>query len=320
MSDDHPVAASGAISWRCRLVQRAMKWAIKPRLTLARGLPAFRRTLERAAMLLPRPPRGITITPASCGGIAGEWTRHAGHTDAAAPVFLYFHGGAFVAGSPRLSRAIVTQLALRCGAGAFSVDYRLAPEHPFPAAIEDAQACYQGLLGMGVAPERIVLAGESAGAALALALAQTIGKDAIGGSSPRALVLISPWLDLTLSGASLRDDPDIDPGLPAGLMGDARDLYVPDGCFEDPLASPLFAPLAGLPPTLIQVGTREILRDDARRLASRMDRAGAPHRLEEWAGMHHVWHHAPFRIPEAECAFAAIARFVAEAGATRSGR
>ncbi len=311
---EHPTLAprdDAAISWQCRIVQRAMKRLVKPRLTLARGVAPLRRTLDLAAMLLPRSPRGLVVEPAACGGVRGEWTRHVDAAAAAGPVLLHFHGGAFVAGSPRLSRAIVAQLAVHCRGDAFSVDYRLAPEHPFPAAIEDAEACYRGLAGDGVAPERIVVTGESAGAALALALAVKIKGGADARLQPGAIVLISPWLDLTLTGASLRNDPGADPALPAELMADARRLYVPDGRFDDPLASPLFADLAGLPPVFIQVGMREILLDDARRLAARLRHAGVAHRLDEWAGMHHVWHHAPFRIPEADRAFAAIARFVA---------
>ena len=295
------------VSWRCRLVQLAMQRLIKPRLTLARGVAPLRRTLDRLAKLLPRVPHGVAIAPAVLDGVRGEWARSLERTTAETPVFLYFHGGAFVAGTPRLSRAIVAQLVRRCGGAAFSVDYRLAPEHPFPAALDDAEACYRRLLGDGITPARIVLAGESAGAALALGLALKMKSDAA--ARPRALVLISPWLDLSLSGASLLAAPDMDPGLPAGFMADARHMYLPGGRFDDPRASPLFAALDGLPPVLVQIGTREILLDDARRLAARLRGAGGHVRLEEWVGMHHVWQHAP--IPEAGRAFAAMADFIA---------
>jgi acetyl esterase/lipase len=125
-------------------------------------------------------------------------------------------------------------------------------------------------------------------------------------------VLISPWLDLTLTGASL-DDPAIDdPCLPLTMLQNARRLYKPDGGYHDPSASPLFGDLTGLPPTLIQVGSRDILRDDARRIAGRFAAAGVSHRLEEWAGMHHFWHYAPIKVPETEQAFASIARYIVD--------
>ncbi len=154
-----------------------------------------------------------------------------------------------------------------------------------------------------------MLAGESAGAALALGLAIRIATDGTAGPGPAALVLLSPWLDLTLTGSSLAAADD--PGLPGDLLVAARRLYKPDERYADPLASPLFGPLAGLPPTLIQVGTREILLDDARRLALRLGEAGVERRLEEWGGMHHAWHLAPGVIPEVAGAFDAIARFIA---------
>src|SRR5262249_30500466 len=187
--------------------------------------------------------------------------------------------------------------------------YRLAPENPFPAALDDAVACYRALVADGVTPGRIVLAGESAGAALALGLAIRIATDGSPRPGPAALVLLSPWLDLTLAGASLSAGDD--PGLRRDLLVAARRLYKPDERYADPLASPLFGPLAALPRTLIQVGTREILLDDARRLAVRLGEAGVDRRLEEWDGMHHAWHLAPGIVPEVAGAFDGIARFIA---------
>jgi acetyl esterase/lipase len=304
--------AGAAASWQSRIVQAVMRRLVAPRLSLAHGVAPFRRTLDLLAAAPPcPPPRGFARWPATLGGVPGEWLRRHDRQTADAPVLLHFHGGGFVAGTPRLGRRIVARIAARAGVDAFSVDYRLAPEHPFPAAVDDAVACYRALVADGVIPGRIVLAGESAGAALALALAIRIATDGSPGPGPAALVLLSPWVDLTLTGASLTRNAGDDPGLSRNLLVAARRLYKPDEGYADPLASPLFGRLAALPPTLIQAGTGEILLDDARRLTSRLAEAGVDRRLEEWGGMHHAWHLAPGVVPEVADAFDAIARFIA---------
>ncbi len=310
MSGATTPGAGQAASWQSHVLQAVMRRLITPRLNLAHGVAPFRRTLGLLAAAPPcPPPRGFAREPATLGGVPGEWLRRRDRQPADAPDLLHFHGGGFVGGTRRLGRRIVARIAARTGSDGFSVDYRLAPENPFPAALDDAVACYRALVADGIVPGRIVLAGESAGAALALGLAIRIATDRSPGPGPAALVLLSPWLDLTLTGSSLAADDD--PGLPRDLLVAARRLYKPDERYADPLASPLFGPLAGLPPTLIQAGTREILLDDARRLADRLGEAGVDRRLEEWGGMHHVWHLAPVVVPEVAAAFDAIARFIA---------
>ena len=273
-----------AVSWQCRVVQTLARTVVRPRLTLAGGVMPLRRNISYLCPLLSRIPDGVAIAAVTYGGVSAEWTRCS--RPAATPTFIHFHGGGFVAGSPLLSRSIVSGLVRRFGSQGFSVDYRLAPEHPHPAATDDAWTFYRALCAECTDPSSVVILGESAGAALALDLCLKIG--AASQTPPRALVLISPWLDLSLSGDTVRDQPEIDPGLPIEFMMAARRLYRPHGALDDPAASPLFAALRDLPPVLIQVGGLEVLRDDARRLARRLEQAGVPHRLEEWAGMHHV--------------------------------
>jgi monoterpene epsilon-lactone hydrolase len=182
-------------------------------------------------------------------------------------VVLYFHGGVYVIGSADSSVPLVADLSRRTNARVISVDYRLAPENPYPAAVEDAKAAYQGLLAQGVNPGNIAFAGESAGGGLAVA-ALLAGKDA-DMPMPSAVFAMSPWVDLTLSGNTIVDKQESDPTLTGeGLRLRVGD-YVADGRPSNPYISPIFADLRGLPPMLIQVGSHEILLSDAVRLAER---------------------------------------------------
>lgn len=202
-------------------------------------------------------------------------------------VVLYFHGGVYVIGSATASVPLVGDLVRRAGAKAFSLDYRLAPEHPYPAAVEDAQAAYEGLLGQGVEPGRIALAGESAGGGLAVATLLAL-RDA-GTPLPSCAVLMSPYADLTLSGESLVAKQAADPLLsPEGLRLRVAD-YVAGADTTDPLVSPIFGDLSGLPPLLIQVGSHEVLLSDAIRLAGRAAIADVEVRLEVAPGVPHVF-------------------------------
>ena len=197
--------------------------------------------------------------PTTIGGVDAVEVTIQG-TDAA-NVILYFHGGVYVIGSAATSVPLVSDLARRTGAKAVTVDYRLAPEHPYPAAVEDAQAAYEGLLGQGVDPGRIALAGESAGGGLAVATLFAL-RDA-GTPLPCCAFLMSPYADLTLSGETILEKQAVDPILtPDGLRLRVRD-YVAGADASDPQISPVFGDLRGLPPLLIQVGSHEILLSDA---------------------------------------------------------
>jgi acetyl esterase/lipase len=200
---------------------------------------------------------------------------------------LYLHGGAYVAGSPRTHGELAARISRATGMRAVSLDYRLAPEHPFPAAIEDAVAACRALREQGTAPRRMVIAGDSAGGGLALATLLAL-RDA-GDPLPAAAVLLSPWVDLEGTGESVRALAARDPIANVKLITLGRTLYLNGADPRHPLAAPLHADLAGLPPLLIQVGTREVLLDDSRRLATKARAAGCDVTLEEFPEMIHVW-------------------------------
>jgi acetyl esterase/lipase len=221
-------------------------------------------------------------------------------------VIFYLHGGAYAIGSAAASVGLASDLVRRAGARAISVDYRLAPEHPYPAAVQDAVAAYRALLE-SVPASRIAIAGESAGAGLAAATLVAL-KDA-GLPQPSSAVLFSPWADLTLSGDSMTGKAAIDPALtPAGLRLRAADYA--GGDLADPLVSPVFADLAGLPPLLIQVGSHEVLLDDATRLAARAAADDVQVTLEVTPGVPHVFQAFAALLDEAGAALTSAGTFL----------
>jgi len=270
------------------------------------GLPIEQhRRRVRQAVRVTFPPRGTSFAAATCGGVAGEWVAARG--SAPTPLtFLYLHGGGYLSGSPATHRAITGHLASRCGARVFAADYRLAPEHPFPAALDDAVAACRGLLAEGVAPGDLVIAGDSAGGGLAAATALRLRELAL--PLPRALVLFSPWTDLTLehlapvAGEVMLNQP---------WLRDGARHYVAHGDARHPLVSPVFAALQGLPPTLVQVGTDELLLNDSRRLVRRLQDSGVVARLEEYPRRWHVFQLHAGMLADADRALDAVARFVA---------
>jgi acetyl esterase/lipase len=218
----------------------------------------------------------------------------------AANVILYFHGGVYVIGSAATSVPLVGDLARRTGAKALTVDYRLAPEHPYPAAVEDALAAYEGLLGQGIDPGQIALVGESAGGGLAVAALLAL-RDA-GRPLPSCAFLMSPYADLTLSGETIVGKRAVDPILtPDGLRLRVPD-YVGGADASEPHISPVFADLSGLPPLLIQVGSNEILLSDALRLAARAAVGNVPITLEVTPGVPHVFQGFAAALDEGDAA------------------
>lgn len=264
----------------------------------------LRAFFEAIAAMFPVPD-GTRCTPATIGGVPGEWTELPGA--AADRVVLYLHGGGYVIGSLATHRSLVARIAREAGARCFSLDYRLAPENPFPAAVDDAVAAFRGLVASGIAPSRIVVAGDSAGGGLTLATLLAL-RDA-GDAMPAAGVCLSPWADLEGTGAS-HADPSIDdpmvnlPGLQ--LMGQ---LYA-GARVRDPKASPVHGDFRGLPPLYLQVGTREMLLDDSNRVAEKARAAGVPVLLERGHGLIHVWAMFGDSVPEAADAVANIGAFV----------
>jgi monoterpene epsilon-lactone hydrolase len=227
----------------------------------------------------------VQQNPVEIGGVAGvEVTIQGNEAD---NVILYFHGGVYVIGSAASSVPLVGDLVRRTGAKAITLEYRLAPEHPYPAAVEDARAAYEGLLAQGIAPAQIALAGESAGGGLAVATLLALRE--AGVPLPSCGYLMSPYVDLTLSGETLAAKREVDPLLtPDGLRARVPD-YVGGADASDPYISPIFGDLRELPPLLIQVGSHEILLSDALRLAGRAAISDVPVTLDVTPGVPHVF-------------------------------
>jgi monoterpene epsilon-lactone hydrolase len=248
----------------------------------------------------------VTATPGTLGGIPVVTVDVAG-TDTSS-VILYLHGGAYAIGSAAESVGLASDLSRRAGTRLVSVDYRLAPEHPYPAGLEDAVAAYRGLLDGGLSPSRIAIAGESAGGGLVAATLVALKQ--AGLAQPTAAVLMSPWADLTLSGDSMTAKAAVDPALtPAGLRRRVAD-YVGGGDPAGELVSPLFADLTGLPPLLLQAGSHEILLDDATRLATRAAAADVAVRLEVTPDVPHVFQGFAAMLDEAAAALTSAGDFV----------
>lgn len=258
-------------------------------------------------------PEGVTTELAAPGDIPGEWVRGAAAEGDAA--VLLVHGGGFSAGSCRTHRELAARLSLASGVPVLTFDYRLAPEHPFPAALDDTVAAYRALLAQGIAPTRLVIAGDSAGGGLALSALLRLRDE--GEALPAAAVLLSPWADLALAGESIETRADADPLCSRESLALAASTYLAGADARAPLASPVYADLAGLPPLLIHVGSDEILLSDATRLAEHATAAGVDTTLEIAPGLWHVWHAWAGALPEAAAALDRIGAFVrARVGAT----
>ncbi len=251
-------------------------------------------------------PADVTTSSGSLDGIPVVNVETAGADPA--KVIVYLHGGAYAIGTAASSVGLASDLARRAGARLVTIDYRLSPEHPHPAAIDDTVAAYRALLDSGIAASAIAIAGESAGAGLAAAT--LVALKHAGLPQPTAAVLMSPWADLTLSGDSISAKAAVDPALtPEGLRRRAVD-YVPDGDRTAELVSPIFADLTGLPPLLIQAGSHEILLDDATRLAARAATADVAVRLEVTPGVPHVFQGFAAMLDEADAALTSAGEFL----------
>ena len=267
---------------------------------------AARALAAKTAMKMPPPP-GWRIRPATTP-FQGEWIERATGGDAESRTILYLHGGGYFFCSPETHRAITINLAMRAEARVFAPDYRLAPEHRFPAAIADALASYRGLLAAGTPAARIAVGGDSAGGGLALALLLSL-RDA-GDALPAGAVLFSPWTDLAATGDSLRRNDRSDAMFHGGRIGENARLYLGDTPATHPLASPLYADLKGLPPLFMQASDSEVLLDDSTRLAEKATKAGVAVDFRAWRRLPHVWQYFAPMLPEARAALAEAAAFI----------
>jgi len=288
------------VSLRTRLVKRLLRvqlagWSEGP-------VSEQRARLERSSRFS-RLPADVRCRHISANGVAAEWIE-AGDADMG--VILYLHGGAYALGSIDTHREFVARLARATSMRAHALNYRLAPEHPFPAALQDVTAAYGWLQTQGVAPSSIIVAGDSAGGGLALAALVELRNG--GKPLPAGAVCISPWVDLTLSGASIQGQAQVFCILDPDSLEMYAAYYAREQDTASPLISPLFADLSGLPPLLIQVGADEILLDDAKRCADKARQAGVDVTLEIWDEMFHVFQLFPF-LPETKEAVAHIAEF-----------
>jgi acetyl esterase/lipase len=228
----------------------------------------------------------VKLEPVDLGGVPGEWSSVAGSD--ASRVLMFFHGGGYCSGSIRSHRRLVTEAGRSAGIRTLAVGYRLAPEHPFPAAMEDAVTAWHFLCRQGIAARHIAIGGDSAGGGLAVVLNNRL-RDA-DEELPGCMWLVSPWTDLTMSGSTLLTKDDVDPIIHKGYLGELADAYVPPGMDrKDPRVSPLYADLKALPPILVQVGSAETLLEDATRFAAAAGAADVSVTLEIWPHMIHAW-------------------------------
>lgn len=266
------------------------KWRVKRRL---KGVRDYRRARQILRPDRYTVPKSIRVTPSQLGGVPGEWVEG---PRANGVVLLYLHGGGYFGCSAETHRPITVSFALQ-GFRVYAPDYRLAPENKFPAAVDDAVAVYRAMLSAGDPPEKIVVAGESAGGGLALALMLSLRPAAI--PLPACAALFSPWTDLAATGDSIRTNAKRCAMFSGTDIAPSARYYLGETDPRNPLASPLYADLSGLPPLLIHVGADEVLRDDSTRLAERARAAGVPIELKIWPVVPHAWQIAPHLIPEA---------------------
>ena len=296
---------TGRISLRAEVLRSALR--LFKRRQNRRAVPAatVRRRLKRIEPFVPRPPVGTQTTVIDGSGVNTVQVEvPQARSDRCV---LYFHGGAYALGTAALLRDFTWRIGAAARACVLYFDYRLAPEHPFPAALEDAVAVYRWLAGR-FDPRRIAFVGDSAGGGLALATLYKLRDE--GFALPAAAVAVSPWTDLALTGPSLELNAAADPMLDVAMLPALANDYLGGADPRNHYASPLYGDASGLPPTLIHVGSDEILRDDAVRMADKLRMAGCQVEIEIWTRMPHAWHHFARVLPEGRDAIARIGAFL----------
>lgn len=284
-------------SLQARLIARGLRRLVKPRQVSRSDIPVLRALMT--ALTRARLPEGVSAERVKLP-VRGEWLRPL--QPRRGRVLLYFHGGGFFCGSPQTHRSITSRLAGQLGCAVFSLDYRLAPEHPFPAALEDALAAWQWLLAEGYRADRIWLGGDSAGGGLALSLMLACRQRGL--PLPAAALLFSPWTDLTCSGASIAENTARCAWFMPAQVRFAAALYAGPHPKDEPLLSPLFGDLTGLPPLVIHASDSELLRDDSVLLARKAQGSGVPVTLQLWHGLPHAWPNFAGLLPEADLCLA----------------
>ncbi len=249
----------------------------------------------------------VELNPVDLDGVPGEWSMVPG-TDPSR-VLVFFHGGGYCSGSVRSHRRMATEAGRAAGVRTLAVGYRLAPEHPFPAARDDALTAWHWLRRQGIDAAHIAVGGDSAGANLSVALINQLRADSE--ELPACAWLVSPWTDLTMSGSTMTTKDAVDPLMHKGYLQELANAYVPAGMeSNDPRISVLYADLHGLPPALIQVGSDETLLDDASRFATAAGAADVPVTLEIWPHMIHAWHLWNAHLDAGRRALASAAAFI----------
>ena len=307
----HPTPAQRAEAEERRLapMMRALKAihsASSPESMRPEDLKRQRAAQEVLGRLI-TPMIGMKWAPFELEGMNAAWVRPERSYDRNHAI-LYCHGGGYTSGNLGYSRPLASKLSGVTGWDTLSFEYRLAPENPYPAAVEDAMKAWDYLMYQGYGARDVVVAGDSAGGNLALVLTHLL--KTAGRRLPRALILLSPWTDMTASGKSYQERADIDPVLTLNYIHAVRDAYAHGRDWSDPCLSPLFADLSGFPPTLIQAGTNEILLSDSIRLRDRLVQAAVPCRLEVWTELWHVFQMFPMK--KATEAMESIGRFLLE--------
>lgn len=273
--------------------------AAKPDTTVGQMRGAMEKVAERVGP-------DVNCEKVSAGGVPAEWIVAPGAENDR--VILYLHGGGYVMGSINTHRAMISRISRAAKARALALDYRLAPENPFPAAVEDATAAYRWLLAQGYKPNKIAIAGDSAGGGLTLATLLKLRDDKA--ELPACAIPISAWTDMEGTGASVKTRAAADPMVGSSSLSGMAKHYVGNADPKNPLLSPLHGDYKGIPPLLMQVGDAEILLDDTTRIAEKAKAAGVKVDLEVWPEMVHVWHVYAKMLPEGQQAIDRIGQYV----------
>jgi monoterpene epsilon-lactone hydrolase len=296
------------VSWENAALTWALRRWVKPNSLRDQDIATSRAVTGRVPFRA-KLASGWQVRAEQGGALNGEWIEPIAPDQAARRrCILYFHGGAYIAMSARTHRSITSRLAGWSDARVFALNYRLAPEHPFPAALDDALAAYRALIATGISPSRIVVAGDSAGGGLALALLLA-ERDAVE-PLPAAAVLFSPWTDLAATGGSLIANSATDALFVGSWVASIARHYLAGAQPTNPLVSPVYADLTGLPPLLIQVSDNEVLLDDSCRIAEHAVRDGVEATLQLWPGVPHGWQIFAPILPEARAALRGAAAFI----------